>query len=143
MDNKEVICVVCFANYCRSPVAETILKRKLGKRYKVISAGLQPVAKAEMDKRSQRFLSENGYSLEIHTPKKISKNIITKCKYIFALDPMILIELNKLYPGNFNKIKLLSFQKKGVNLFDPIGLDENEYKTVMKNIEAVCSEILI
>ena len=41
MSEIKSICVVCFANYCRSPVASELLKHKYSERgLEIISAGL-------------------------------------------------------------------------------------------------------
>ena len=68
------VCVVCYANYCRSPVAERLLQKKLGSKYKVISAGINPIYIGGMDKRSISYLEKKGLSNTLHTPKKINLN---------------------------------------------------------------------
>ena len=101
------ICVVCIANYCRSPVAEVILKNNLeGKAY-VQSCGIDPLPKANMDPRSQKFLNKIGFKNTLHTPQRINNQVVKESDVIYALDVIVLMQLNKLYPRNINKIKLL------------------------------------
>ena len=76
--DKPQICIVCFANFCRSPVAEIILNNLYGNEYNFFSAGIQPLPKADMDLRSQSFLSSREYNFSIHNPKKINNNLLVK-----------------------------------------------------------------
>ena len=64
------ICIVCIANYCRSPVAEKILQKRFGLEFKITSAGIDPFPQAGMDIRSQEFLEKNNIPFSIHQPKK-------------------------------------------------------------------------
>ena len=73
---KKSFCIVCIANYCRSPVFESILKKRFGNKFEFFSVGLSPMPKANMDPRSLEFLSQIGIKDVIHNPKKINKSII-------------------------------------------------------------------
>jgi protein-tyrosine phosphatase len=140
-DQIKKICVVCIANYCRSPVAERILKKTLSFNFDVSSAGLDPIPKPGMDERSNNFLLNGGYDTRPHTPRRISHQIIQSSDLIFALDPYILMELNKNYRRYSEKIKLLNFLLPKISLNDPYGLGLKEYNHIMLNIEKVCIEI--
>ena len=120
----KIITIVCFANYCRSPVAEALLSDRLTSDYEIISAGLEPVVKSGMDERSSKFLDSIGL------PKKV-----------FALDTFILLELNKTFPNQKGKIKLLTFQKPGTRLFDPYRMSNDDYLLCMENIRDVCNSL--
>lgn len=50
---KKIVVLVCYANFCRSPVAEILLRDKFGsEKYNFISAGIHPIKKVGMDDRS-------------------------------------------------------------------------------------------
>ena len=54
------ICFICMANYCRSPVAEALLRKYLkNDLVNITSAGLNPILKADMDSRSRKYLEKN------------------------------------------------------------------------------------
>ena len=53
------ILIVCMANYCRSPVAEFLLKDKLDNSYQISSAGIIQFDMPGMDERSIKYLKEN------------------------------------------------------------------------------------
>lgn len=132
------ICVVCVANYCRSPVAEVILKNNLEGKADVQSCGIDPLPKANMDPRSQKFLNEIGFKNTLHTPQRINNTVVKESDVIYALDVVVLMQLNKLYPKYISKIKLLSSICPNKNLPDPFHYDEAAYMKVMEDIREVC-----
>lgn len=136
--NKIKILVVCFANYCRSPVAEIMLQQMLGKTYSVSSAGLHPLSKVSIDPRSKDYLVKNGYNLKIHNPTKVNKKIIIENDMIFALDLSILVALKKKYKAN--NIKAFNYFDTSVDLTDPYNIkSEHNYFKIMNNIETCAS----
>jgi len=135
------ICVVCIANYCRSPVAEQLLKRRFKNIHNITSAGIDPLYKGSMDPRSKKFLQSRSFENIIHSPRKISKTILEENDYILALDLIVLQHLNYEFKNFNNKFKLLSGQFKGLNLYDPFKFNEKDYKDVMKNIEFISNNI--
>ena len=48
-----------------------------------------------MDPRSQEYLLSIGEKESLHTPQKIRTELIMNAECIFALDPLILMMLNK------------------------------------------------
>ena len=118
-EKKKKVCIVCFANYCRSPVAEAILNHLYSDHIEAISAGISPFIGSSMDKRSSEFLFSKNIENKIHTPKKISLEIVDNSDYIFAIDPMILMQLNKLFPSKAAKIKLLNHHVPRLIMRDP------------------------
>lgn len=137
------ICVVCFANYCRSPVAEQILIKKYKSEYQVISAGIKPIIAADMDIRSRDYLNSKGYEIKSHLPRRINSEIMNECKYIFALDAFVLQMLNNNYKKFQSKIRLLNFQNPKIRLNDPYTSNDKEYKNIMDNITKVCESLVI
>ena len=135
------ICVVCFANYCRSPVAEQLLYERFQPKYEVISAGIKPMIAADMDARSRNFLNSLDLHSKLHNPRKINESIVRDCEYIFALDGIVLQLLNQKYRKYQKKIKLLNFQNPKIRLNDPFQLKDKDYETIMKNIFEVCSQL--
>ena len=91
------ICIVCFANYCRSPVAEQLMQKRFKGKFNIISAGISPLNKPEMDPRSRNFLLQKIDGIDMHNPKRISRQIVEKSILILALDPFVLLNLNKQF----------------------------------------------
>ncbi len=134
-------CIVCIANYCRSPVLENLLKRKYSEKFEIMSAGLSPIPQPSMDIRSMQFLESLGIKNIVHTPKRISKKMLNDCDYFIAVDLLVLIELNKLFPKYKEKFKLATSQFKNIELNDPYMFGPREYKDIMTNIQFVSENI--
>ena len=134
---KDLIIFVCQANYCRSPVAEVIAKNIFLNNYEFESYGISPYPDSNMDSRSRCFLDKNGYKHLQHTPRRINKSKIFSSLIIFALDLRVLDTLNKMFPKSKNKIKILNYKDKSINLSDPFRYNDSDYEMIMKNIEYV------
>lgn len=133
------ICVVCFANYCRSPVAERILQFILeSKGITVISAGLNPIPKPNMDQRSVNFLLKNKYSTAPHNPRKITQEIVRDSDVIYAMDIFILMELNKKFKNYKHKIKLINHNNPKLTIHDPYHFDVKKYENILIDLEKTC-----
>ena len=137
------ICIVCIANYCRSPVAEKILQKRFGLEFKITSAGIDPFPQAGMDIRSQEFLEKNNIPFSIHQPKKISNHIFEKSKIVFAMDQMVLMNLNNSFRRYKEKIKLFNYQSPKIKLTDPYKMGREEYFEIMESIKEISNNIKI
>ncbi len=106
---KKNIIVVCFANYCRSPVAEKLLQSILPKdQFSVSSAGVIDFEKNEMDKRSAKFLMSKRIKNTAHLCKALTDFSVKKSDLILAMDIKVLDILLKRYPKYIEKFKLFS-----------------------------------
>ncbi len=121
-------------------MAEFFLKEKF-KEHSVCSAGLNPMAAAAMDPRSQRYLSSYFENIPMHAPQKINKSLVEKAETVFCLDPHILIELNKTFPKFHKKFKLLNYQMPKISLADPYKFNDKEYWAIMDNIRLLVSNL--
>ena len=139
---KKSITIVCFANYCRSPVAEALLNLRFGDHFSFNSAGIKPFESSGMDPRSGRFLKER-FNIEypFHVPKIINKRIIESSFMIFAMDHIVLTALNQKYFKYSKKIKVINFLSRKVNIPDPYNFEINDYFEVLERIESVINEI--
>lgn len=137
---KKSFCVICIANYCRSPVLEHLLKKRYP-QHEFFSAGLSPLFEPNMDIRSSNFLEKNNVHNILHSPKKLSKKILNYFDYIVAVDIIVLNELNKIFPKYSFKFKLATSQFKNIELNDPYHLSDIEYEDIMEKILYVSKNI--
>lgn len=140
MLNKMQVCVVCMANYCRSPVMENLLRVRF-EGHEFMSAGINPIPKASMDKRSSDFLASLGIKNLLHAPKRISSEIIKSCDLVLALDIMILHQLNLMFPKYRKKFKLCTQSISDIEIEDPYNHDMNNYFLNMKKIQKIVDNI--
>mgnify|MGYP001215636491 CR=1 FL=1 len=138
---RKSFCVVCIANYCRSPVAENLLRHRYGHKYEFFSAGISPIAQPNMDPRSQQFLKKNNVNYSLHNPKKINRKMLDYFDVFFAVDLFVLNELNSSYSNYKQKFCLLTADFSDVNITDPYLFDEDGYLRIMRNIKYVTENI--
>lgn len=141
VQNRKSFCIVCIANYCRSPVIEIFLKHRFGDEYEFFSAGLSPISLPSMDPRSLDFLKQNDMQYPFHIAKKINKKMLSYFDYFFAVDLFVLNELNKLFPKYSHKFKLFTSQFNNLNIIDPYRIRNKEYMKVMDDIKYVTENI--
>ena len=139
--SNKSFCIVCIANYCRSPVAENLLKKRFGDKYEFFSAGLTPMAQPNMDPRSLKFLKQNNIISDFHTPKKINQRMLNYFDKFLAVDLFVLNQLNVSYPKFRNKFISLSSQTNDVDIIDPYLFQEDEYDKTMLKIKYVIENI--
>ena len=139
--NRKSFCIVCIANYCRSPVVEFFLKERFGHEYEFYSAGLSPMPASSMDPRSLNFLKQNNIKHSLHNPKKINKKMLMYFDYFFAVDLFVLSELNKTFPKYKHKFKLFTSKFNDISIIDPYGLENEAYAKVMNDIKYVATNI--
>lgn len=141
VQNRKSFCIVCIANYCRSPVIEIFLKKRFEHEYEFFSAGLSPMPLPSMDPRSLDFLKQNNVQHPFHNAKKINNKMLVYFDYFFAVDFFVLNRLNKTYPKYRHKFKLLTSQFNHISIVDPYMLDNKEYIQVMNDIKYVTGNI--
>jgi arsenate reductase len=67
--SKPAILVLCTGNSARSQMAEAILRRQLGDRFEVLSAGTEPAAR--VNPLAVEVMAEEGYDLSGQRPKHL------------------------------------------------------------------------
>lgn len=139
--SRKSFCVVCMANYCRSPVAEYLLKKRFEDKYEFFSAGISPIAQPSMDGRSLAFLKENNVNHGLHTPKKINNKMLNYFDKFLAIDFYVLSQLNTAYPKYKHKFQSITKQFHNINILDPYHLQADEYLKTMNDIKHISENI--
>lgn len=138
---KKSFCIVCVANYCRSPVVENLLKKRFGNKYEFFSAGIAPISLPSMDPRSLKFLEDNNANQNFHTPKKINKKMLNYFDKFLAVDFFVLNKLNIAYPNFKHKFFSLSANFQDINIIDPYHFQADQYEKTMNDIKFLTSKI--
>ena len=138
---KKSFCIVCIANYCRSPVAENLLKKRYGDKYEFFSAGISPISLPSMDPRSLDYLKENNINHSFHTPKKVNKKMLDYFDRFLAVDFYVLNQLNISYPKYKHKFHSLTIQFSDINILDPYRFQSNDYIKIMNDIRHIANKI--
>lgn len=126
--------VICFANFCRSPVAEKILAHKSLNNITFKSFGIDPMITGNMDMRSADFLKSKGINDYSHMPKKIFSSDINKLDLLLCMDHQILSMLNSTHPAHSKKYKIFSYVDTSIMIADPYRFNDENYEAVMEKV---------
>lgn len=134
--------LVCYANYCRSPVVSKIISNLSKSRIKTSSSGLHPFRDNKMDERSEKFLLDLGLNDIKHYPRQFSESISRNADLILICDINVMFELKEKFKHSSSKMKLISKYTKGNSpLLDPYTCDTyNEYKDVMEQYRTYATD---
>ena len=126
--------IICYANFCRSPVAEKILSQKNFNGITFQSFGIDPMVASNMDIRSSNFLKNKDIYDCNHMPKKIYTSDINRLDLLLCMDHQILTILNSKFPAHSKKYKIFSYTDTSIMIADPFRLDKKNYEVVMEKV---------
>ena len=135
-DNPLRILFVCFANMCRSPMAEAIIKKKLGDAVHAESAGIAAYGKAPSQEAVELVRAATGADISRYQPRNIYEVDMSRFNYILAMDSSIFMRLQEM--DSVPKDKLFAWE-----IEDPCGRGLEAYKLAARKIESELNRFLL
>ena len=137
------IIVLCTANTCRSPMAEAMLREKLGKKAEVISRGIMTTG-AGASEESAIVMREMGYDISDHISRRITAEEIRDADLILTMTYNHKMILVNTMPEEKDKIfTLCEYANLEGDIPDPYGLGLDEYRKCAKKIKEAVEAIEI
>lgn len=134
---------ICYANYCRSPVAEKLYNFYSKDSHVALSAGLINFNKKEMDPRSQQFLKNKKLKDIGHHTRQLNYEMIESSDRIYTLDLNVLLEVQKKFPKHINKVKIINHLDRSLNTSDPFKYkDIALYNKCLDNIHYIVLNLI-
>ncbi|MHB0858954.1 MAG: arsenate reductase/protein-tyrosine-phosphatase family protein [Anaerolineae bacterium] len=134
MPYRALILMVCSANICRSPMAESMLRRLIdqahdGDRLRVASAGAWGVAGQPANELTQRVMADIGHDLRLHTARNITQHDVDEADLILVMTKAHKQDIEKRFVRAAHKTSLLSaLSGRARDIEDPYGQDIARYE---------------
>jgi L-threonylcarbamoyladenylate synthase len=152
VNRKFTATFICSGNICRSPMAEGILKKKLGKnRYanqvEVNSAGTLNLAPTQASPEAIKISKSHHIDISKHRSTPIDRTVLDRANIIICMALYHYNLLVKNFPEYIDKIYVLkNMELEGdlidASIADPIGMSEAFYEQIYNEIDGELDRIL-
>ncbi len=137
--NRSIV-FVCTGNICRSPMAEYLLKEKLGAKsgWQVSSAGIAASSGMPASRMAATVLAKKNIDASGHRSRYLDKDIVNEASLIIVMTAGQRDYVMDQFPaaaGKVYTIKSFGGKNKNMDIDDPVGLSENIYAGVCAVIE--------
>lgn len=138
-DNRDVpgrVLLVCVGNVCRSPMAEFMLRDRLGDPAVVVeSAGLAALAGQPVDPCAGSVLEAHGLSAAEHVARQVDEAMIDAADIVLVMEKTHISAVHALAPNGVGKTFLLGKWLGAVDIPDPFRRKQAHFEHVYRMIE--------
>jgi protein-tyrosine-phosphatase len=142
------ILFVCTGNICRSPMAEVILRARLGEKsgWKVASAGVAAINGEPASEEAVEVCRELHLDLRKHGSQPVTRELLEQSRWVVVMTRMHQEILARRFPefhARIRTLKSFGFSKDFEDIPDPIGSSHDVYRTVRDAIDSAISDLVI
>lgn len=146
--HRHQLLFICTGNLCRSPMAEYLLRQRLGAKtsWHIHSAGLSAVNGLPASQPAIAVLHEKGTDLTAHRSRLLTQEMIDSAAVIVVMTTSHALELKRRFPEAQDRIYLLkSFDPaaRGGDIPDPIGGEIETYRGIRDEIDAALLDLIL
>ena len=143
------IMFVCTANVCRSPMAEYLLRHRLGpeSKWEICSAGFTTGRGLPATQPATLALREHGIDLRPHRSMPITRELVDAAFLIVVMTVSHREQMRTFFPDAIKKVFLLNHFNsasidKNKDVEDPIGAPPETYRRIRDEIEAALPNLI-
>lgn len=131
------IIVVCTGNICRSPMAEALLRARLGARVEqVASAGTGALVGYPADPMAIDVAGEYGLDLTAHRAQQATLPLLSSMDLVLTLDQTHNDWLNRQYPQLRGRVHKVLKWRENADVEDPYRRPREAFVQAFEAIEA-------
>lgn len=129
------ILILCEGNHRRSPMAEALLRARLGSGSRVSSAGLAALQHFPADPQAVALMAAEGLDLTAHRGRQVTAALALAAELILVMDPAQLKWCEDLVPGVRGRVFLLGhWLVPPRNIQDPPPLEPAAFRKALADI---------
>lgn len=148
----EVYLFVCTGNTCRSPMAESLFRRRLADRlgcredelvdrgHLVVSAGLSAAVGAPASPESVELMEDEGIDLTTHESQPLTDRLLNHVDHVYTMTREHRAAILSKRADLEQTVQLLSADRSDIS--DPIGGGRSEYEACKQEIEQAVNVVL-
>jgi RpiB/LacA/LacB family sugar-phosphate isomerase len=145
---KKIILCVCTGNICRSPMAEVLLRHRLGpaSRWVVKSAGVAAPNGQPASAEAVQALAEWKLDASGHRSQSLSRRLVDEATVVLVMTAAHGQAVVSQFPEARGKVRLLtSFgtARHPEGIPDPIGLSQDVYRHTRDRIESAVADVVL
>lgn len=135
---KPVIAVVCTGNTCRSPMAETLLRDQLAKRFgtedavRVVSAGVAAAGGSGASPQAVEVMGRRGLDLTGHTSRSLDDSVMEVADLVLTMTRGHRAAILAAWPNLADRV--FTLRRDGGDVTDPVGMSVDVYEACADQI---------
>lgn len=136
---KPVIVLVCTGNTCRSPMAETLLREQLRKKFgcedavRVLSAGVAAGQGCSASPQAMEVMGKRGLDLTGHSSRSLDEEVMNVADLVLTMTRGHRAAILAAWPEMQDRVHTL--RRDGGDIADPVGMPVDVYEACAEQIE--------